>query len=64
MILPITGRPLCGLPEGGDETSRTSLCDHCERGRIVLDLKNAAVLKEQLVSAQDGRKDFRHFGKL
>lgn len=54
-ILPITGRPLCGLPE--EVTGLTGLrYAITANGARILDLKNAAVLKEQLVSVETAEK--------
>ena len=55
VILPITGRPLCGLPE--EVTGLTGLrYAITANGARILDLKNAAVLKEQLVSVETAEK--------
>lgn len=55
VILPITGRPLCGLPE--EMTGLTGLrYAITANGARILDLKNAAVLKEQLVSVETAEK--------
>lgn len=55
VILPITGRPLCGLPE--EVTGLTGLrYAVTANGARILDLKNAAVLKEQLVSVETAEK--------
>lgn len=55
VILPITGRPLCGLPE--EVTGLTGLrYAITANGARILDLKNAAVLKEQLVSIETAEK--------
>lgn len=55
VILPITGRPLCGLPE--EVTGFTGLrYAITANGARILDLKNAAVLKEQLVSVETAEK--------
>lgn len=55
VILPITGRPLCGLPE--EVTGLTGLrYALTANGARILDLKNAAVLKEQLVSVETAEK--------
>ena len=55
VILPITGRPLCGLPE--EVTWLTGLrYAITANGARILDLKNAAVLKEQLVSVETAEK--------
>lgn len=55
VILPITGRPLCGLPEEvtGLPGLRYAITAN---GARILDLKNAAVLKEQLVSVETAEK--------
>lgn len=55
VILPITGRPLCGLPEEvtGLPGLRYAITAN---GARILDLKNAAVLKEQLVSVEKAEK--------
>lgn len=55
VILPITGRPLCGLPE---EVTRLTGLRYAitANGARILDLKNAAVLKEQLVSVETAEK--------
>lgn len=55
VILPITGRPLCGLPEEvtGLPGLRYAITVN---GARILDLKNAAVLKEQLVSVETAEK--------
>ena len=55
VILPITGRPLCGLPE--EVTGLTGLrYAITANGARILDLKNAAVLKKQLVSVETAEK--------
>lgn len=55
VIFPITGRPLCGLPE--EVTGLTGLrYAITANGARILDLKNAAVLKEQLVSVETAEK--------
>lgn len=55
VILPITGRPLCGLPE--EVTGLAGLrYAITANGARILDLKNAAVLKEQLVSVETAEK--------
>lgn len=55
VILPITGRPLCGLPE--EVTGLTGLrYAITANGARILDLKNAAVLKEQPVSVETAEK--------
>lgn len=55
VILPITGRPLCGLPE--EVTGLTGLrYAITANGARILDLKNAAVLREQLVSVETAEK--------
>lgn len=55
VILPITGRPLCGLPK--EVTGLTGLrYAITANGARILDLKNAAVLKEQLVSVETAEK--------
>ena len=55
VILPITGRPVCGLPE--EVTGLTGLrYAITANGARILDLKNAAVLKEQLVSVETAEK--------
>lgn len=55
VILPITGRPLCGLPE--EVTGLTGLrYAITANGARILDLKNADVLKEQLVSVETAEK--------
>ncbi len=55
VILPITGRPLCGLPE--EVTGLTGLrYAITANGARILDFKNAAVLKEQLVSVEKAEK--------
>ena len=55
VILPITGRPLCGLPE--EVTGLTGLRYAIPaNGARILALKNAAVLKEQLVSVETAEK--------
>ena len=55
VILPITGRLLCGLPE--EVTGLTGLrYAITANGARILDLKNAAVLKEQLVSVETAEK--------
>ena len=55
VILPITGRPLCGLPE--EVTGLTGLrYAITANGARILDLMNAAVLKEQLVSVETAEK--------
>lgn len=55
VILPITGRPLCGLPE--EVTGLTGLrYAITANGARILDLKNAAVLKDQLVSVETAEK--------
>ena len=55
VILPITGRPLCGLPEEvtGLPGLRYAITAN---GARILDFKNAAVLKEQLVSVEKAEK--------
>lgn len=55
VILPITGRPLCGLPEEvtGLPGLRYAITAN---GARILDFKNAAVLKEQLVSVETAEK--------
>lgn len=55
VILPITGRPLCGLPEEvtGLPGLRYAITAN---GARILDLKNAAALKEQLVSVETAEK--------
>ena len=55
VIRPITGRPLCGLPEEvtGLPGLRYAITAN---GARILDFKNAAVLKEQLVSVEKAEK--------
>lgn len=61
VILPITGRPLCGLPE--EVTGLTGLrYAITANGARILDLKNAAVLKEQLVSVETAEKNLDILG--